>query len=146
MFGFVRYTIHRTIDFHPIQRTKHYSSMLPLGPTCHFSYDRDSNPHSADQKHQSLSAMFLTAKPRHSRKKPKEKILNPYSSQTSKIVFRKVSDFVGCGNECKSTFCFFRFLTLWCRVTIEWSILMDSGGSLSEDTFGLNLLDPCFKM
>ena len=46
----------------PIQRTKQWLNIL-LKDTCVMAWD--SNPHSADQKHQSLNSVLLTARPRH---------------------------------------------------------------------------------
>ena len=52
----------------PIRRTKHHGQKC-LALKGHRCYDLESNPHSADQKHQSLSPVPLTARPRHAKVK-----------------------------------------------------------------------------
>ena len=46
----------------PIRRTKQWLSVLLKDTSVTAG---DSNPHSADQKHQSLNSVLLTARPRH---------------------------------------------------------------------------------
>ncbi len=65
-FFYVHCTTHGTYDF-----TSHLKDeaviikCLALGHKCQ---DWDLNPHSADQKHQSLSPVYLSARPRHAKK------------------------------------------------------------------------------
>ncbi len=58
----VHYTTHGTYGFtsHP----KNEAIMVKCLSEGHKCHDRDSNPHSADQKHQSLSSVFVSARPR----------------------------------------------------------------------------------
>ncbi len=65
-FFYVRYTTHGTNGFtsHPKDEAI-MVKCLAEGQKCP---DRDSNPHSADQKHQSLSPVILSARPRHAHK------------------------------------------------------------------------------
>ncbi len=69
----VHYTTHRTYGFtsHPKDEA------IMVNNKCQ---DRDSNPHSADQKHQSLSPVHFTAWPQHAtsevQMKLKDKIVN----------------------------------------------------------------------
>ena len=46
----------------PIRRTKHHGFSILLKDKCR---DWDANPHSADQRHQSLNPVLLSARPRH---------------------------------------------------------------------------------
>ena len=60
---YMRYTTHGTNNFIlPIRRTKQWLSVLLKDTNV---TAEDSNPHSADQKHQSLSSVLLTARPRN---------------------------------------------------------------------------------
>ena len=60
------HALHNTWDqrlYFPSERTKQWLSVLLMDTSV--SAGHDSNLHSADQKHQSLNSMLLTARPRH---------------------------------------------------------------------------------
>ena len=58
---YVRYTTHGTNGFTSHPKDKQWLSVY-LAKKC---LDWGSNPHSAEQKHQSLNSVLLTARPRH---------------------------------------------------------------------------------
>ena len=61
-FFYMRYTTHGTNGFTSHPKDEAMVKCLAQG---HSVTAGDSNPHSADQKHQSLNSVLLTARPRH---------------------------------------------------------------------------------